>query len=108
MTILFNGLVFVKSKKDLINTLFNPIQGKTAHGLYEKTSSGYKLYKPDGSLEAFIVDNNKQGRFIVSAYYDGTAERFMFGTATLTEEWLGIADLSCSEVYERIEGITVI
>ncbi len=76
----FNGLLFAPlGCEDLSG----------CHGMFKvKNVSDYLLYGLDGELRAFIVNNPKQGRFVVSACESSGATRYMFSTCSLDEQWL--------------------
>lgn len=90
------------------NLTFAPIGAKGAtghHGFYKRDAKGIHLYKQTGELEAYIVSNPQQGRFIVSARDDNGRPRYMFSTSSLTEKWLGIKDLSMMQTDDLIEQL---
>lgn len=77
-----------------------------AHGFYKLAAGrGVHLYKLNEELEAYIVDNARQGRFVVSASDRNGAPRYMFSTSSLTERWLGIEGASISATVELIKQI---
>ncbi len=76
--------------------------GSGHHGFYKRGPRGIHLYKLTGELEAYIVNNPQQGRFIVSASDDNGQPRYMFSTCSLTEKWLGIEDLSMMQTDDLI------
>jgi hypothetical protein len=103
--IVFNGMKFAKNQTELVNSLFNT--GGTCSGLYRKTKNGTKLYKGNGELFAYIVHNDKQGYFVVSACeHDGKA-RYMFGLCSLDEQYLGLSGKGMAETKELIESIQI-
>lgn len=76
------------------------------HGLYKRAPNGVNLYRPSGDLEAFIVTNRHNERFVVSAYMHEGSPRYMFGAANSTEKWLGIADVGMLETDRLIREMT--
>lgn len=87
---------FVKSAKELVDTLFTP--PRTASGTYKLRSNGILFFKPTGEPFAFLVANRHNERFFVtcSRQEDGKL-RYMHGLSTSDEQYLGIADLSFSQ-----------
>ena len=76
------------------------------HGFYKNTPGrGVHLYKPSGELEAYIVNNPKQGRFVVTASTSHGAPRYMFSTSCLTEKWLNIDGASLLMEDDLISGL---
>lgn len=59
----------------------------------KKGQEGVLLYKRNAELAAFIVDNKKQGRFIVNAHLTSEGPRYMFAASEETEQWLGLDPL---------------
>lgn len=94
----FNGLQFTQVKKPLAS----------GHaGFFKKTKRGWLLYEPNGELDAYLVDNDEQGQFAVSARLHGTRVRYCFSTCSLTEKWLGLADMSLAAIADAIKAIRV-
>lgn len=76
-------------------------------GFYRKHPSGnIALYKANRELEALIVNNDKQGKFVVSASTNSDGKPFYnFSTCSLTAKWLGIDAMTCSGVTTLIQQI---
>lgn len=76
------------------------------HGTYRANGSrGFHLYKPSGELEAYIVNNPQQGRFVVTASTTHGVPRYLFSTCSVTEEWLnmtGVGPLREDELIAKI------
>lgn len=87
----FNGRKYAKNANELVNSLFTG--SGTAHGMYKTTKNGTKIYKPDGSLFAYIVHNAKQGYFAVSAFTFHGKPFYMNGTTAEADHFLGFADM---------------
>lgn len=98
-TMVFNGLQFqpITSRKGDVAI--------EAHGYYRSGPNGIHLYKPDGSLEAYIVNNPHQGRFVVSASSHQGVPRYMHSTSTLTERWLNMAAMGPIAEDDAIKAI---
>lgn len=94
----FNGRQFTQVKKPLAC-------GHT--GFFRKTKRGWLLYEPNGELDAYLVDNNEQGQFAVSASLHGTRVRYCYSTCSLTEKWLGLVNMSRAEIADAIKAIRV-
>jgi hypothetical protein len=76
------------------------------HGTYSANASrGFHLYKPSGQLEAYIVNNPQQGRFVVTASITRGVPRYMFSTCSLTEEWLNMTGMGLLLVDELVAKI---
>lgn len=77
------------------------------HGTYSaKSSLGIHLYKPCGELCAYIVNNPKQGRFVVEATMTEEGPRYMFSTCEPTEKWLNIKQAGLMREDELISQIS--
>lgn len=96
-----NGKIFVK---DITETLFQPINGKTADGEYKVYKGGIRLYKPNGELFAFIATHGS-APFIVSAYMHNGKPRYMLALSTLDEIYFGFDKTSYTEKQEIIEKV---
>lgn len=72
------------------------------HGFYKRGPRGIHLYRQNGALEAYIVNNPQQGRFIVSAHDHSGQTVYMFSTCSLTEKWLGIENVSMMQIDDLI------
>lgn len=96
----------------LFGKTFADIKSKdieNCHGFFKKSLNGnVSLFKPDRSLEAMVVNNPRQGRFVVSAS-TGTDGRFlaryMYSTSTLTENWLGINGMELGNQSDAIKAM---
>ena len=103
-TIKLNGNTFTTAG-DFIETLFSPINGKTAAGFYAKKKNGILFHKPDGSPWFFLVANKHGERFFVSC---GTANNRLFYMNALCssdEKQLGIEGMKYSEEIALAERI---
>ena len=93
-----NNRIFT-TEAEFTETLFKPINGKTACGYYKKVpSGGIKLFKGNGELFSAIVDNKYNEQFFVTARKQQDGKTFyMFGLSTPDVEFLGLDKLSYSE-----------
>lgn len=85
--------IFVASKRAIADTLFKPIDGRTASGYFRLRKGGAAFYKPDGTLFAFLVCNSHGERFFVSASIHDGRPVYMFALSTPDETRLGLAGL---------------
>jgi hypothetical protein len=95
-TMTFNGKTFVNIKAKEVGA---------CHGFYSRKKNGVSLFKPTRDLEAFIVDNDKQGHFVVTAGNRSGKPFYMFSTCTLTEKWLGIEGMGMQQTRDCIKAI---
>ena len=103
MTILtLNGSYFVEGAKALAETLFNPLNGKTAAGYYKRLKGRVMFYKPDGTLFAAFVHNAWFTGLVSASSCDGKLF-YMHGLATIAESAFGLSELSYGQVkaYEQ-------
>lgn len=98
--ITFNGKRYVKNASALVDTLFTG--GGTASGIYKQTPHGTKLYKPNGDLFAYVVHNDKQGYFVVTASIYKNKPYYMQGLGSLDADYLGIADKGLHDISRMI------
>lgn len=95
--LIFNGKAYADLKGGTLGT---------GNGFFVRQSNGVRLYKADRKLEAFIVSDDRQGYFVVSASANCEGvPRFMFSTCSLTEEWLGIEDMGLSQTHDLVKAM---
>ena len=80
------GRTYASNNKQVLDTLFDPINGRTANGYYKETDSGVMLYDLQGKARAFMR-NDGFGPVTVSETKQGT--RYMFGLCSVDADWLG-------------------
>lgn len=100
IVLVFNGLRFLElsSKADLL--------ANRAHGFYSQFPNGINLYKPDRTLEAFLVTSRERGHFAVTATRQVCgAVRYMMSTTSSTEQWLRLDGKSWGEENELVRGV---
>lgn len=99
----FNGLIFVRTAKELVK----PVIDKPIYGLYKINKSGYRLYKPDGELMAFIKTEFTFMRFAVSAWIYKGRPRYQFALMESTREWLKLPEslLEQKEILDNCRSI---
>ncbi len=86
--------VFARSKAALVDTLFHPVNGRTANGYCVKRKGGVAFHKPDGEIFAFLVCNRHGERFFVSVGTNGAEQTvYMHSTSSADEARLGLAGL---------------
>jgi hypothetical protein len=91
------GVFFAPSKREALDTLFAPVDGRTASGWYKRTSGGVTFYGMDGEPFAHLVINRYGERFFVTASRspsDNGRTRYMYALADRDGERLGVAGLS--------------
>lgn len=78
--------------------------GEIGHvrGMYRRTPNGVELYRLDGTLEAFVVDNQRQGQFVVSAGMRNGMPFYMRSTSSLTQTWLGLDSMGMADTAAAI------
>ena len=88
--LVFNGKKYAKNDKEFTSSLFT---SQTCNGYYKtkKNGSGTTIYNMQKEIVAFIVHNNRQGYFVVSAtkHNDGKTY-YMYGLSSLDEVFLGL------------------
>jgi hypothetical protein len=90
-----NGNKFALNDNEFLDTLFTG--NRTAIGYYKKTKRGIQLMDHQKSLFAFVVNNNHNERFFVSATRKDNAIRYSFSTSTMTDRLLGFDKISYSQ-----------
>ena len=100
-----NGSCYVRSNRELVNSLFNPINGQTASGTFKVLSNGIRFYKANGEPFLFLVANQHSERFFVSCSRqpDGRI-RYQYSTSSTDEKTLGLPEtsLSCCNLASSI------
>jgi hypothetical protein len=93
--ITFNGKRFAKTVSEFNSTLFDT--SGTASGFYRVTTKGVMLLDLQKQPMAFIL-RDAGTAFIVSASKHNGRTWYSFSTTAPTERYLGIRDMTCSEV----------
>ena len=100
-----NGSCYVSSNHELMDSLFNPINGQTASGMYKVVSNGIRFYKANGEPFLFLVANKHSERFFVSCSRqpDGRI-RYQYSTSSSDEKTLGLPEssLACCNLASSI------
>jgi hypothetical protein len=102
----FNGKTYAKSNKEFTESLFKPINGMTCNGFYRKVKGGIKMFRPDWTLEAFIV-NRPNEKFVVSASVVNGKPRYMFGLCSYAEKWLGLEEIGMQTTFDTVANLTI-
>ena len=84
--LIINGKKYAKNKKEFAESLFSNL---TCSGFYKVVKNGVRLSDHQNSAFAFIFDNGRSDRGIVSCRKDGNRYRYMFSTMTTDEIKLG-------------------
>lgn len=101
--LIFNGQAYAKSDKEFTESLFRPINGRTCNGFYRKVSDGIKLFRPDWTLDAFIIDRQSE-KFVVSAPTVNGKPRHMFACSICTEKWLGPNNMGMLATFDAAKN----
>jgi hypothetical protein len=97
----FNGLSFAKMGTYDPSTL-----PSRYHGFYRAQPNGVHLYDREGTLQAFIVANPRQGYFAVSTSTRNDGRTcYMYSTADATERWLKLDTLCFSQRCEAARAM---
>lgn len=81
-----NGHAFARTSKLATETLFRPIEGRTACGTYRVRSNGILFSDLAGEPRLFLVANRHGERFFVSCHRDTDGRtRYMHSTSTTDE-----------------------
>lgn len=99
------GSAAFTTKREMIDTLFQPIDGKTAAGFYKKRTSGILFSRPSGEPWFFLVANKWGERFFVSCGQVNGRTVFMHSMSERDEQAVGIEGLKYSQRGELAESI---
>lgn len=99
------GNAVFTTKEKLIDTLFEPIYGKTAAGFYKKRARGILFSRPNGEPWFFLVANKWGERFFVSCGQLNGRFFYMHDLSHRDEEALGIEKLKYSQKGELAQSI---
>ena len=86
--LIFNGKKYAKNDKEFTDSVFT---NQTCVGYYKKQRNGTQIFDMQRQLIAYIVANDKQGYFVVSATIDNNNPRYMFGLSSYTADFLGLS-----------------
>jgi hypothetical protein len=92
-------------EKEMIDTLFQPINGKTAAGFYKKRARGILFSRPSGEPWFFLVANKYGERFFVSCGQVNGRVFYMHSMSERDEQAVGINELKYSQQRELAESI---
>lgn len=84
--IVLNGKKYAANKKEFSESLFTK---QTCSGFYKILKNGIRLSDHQGEAFAFIYDNGRSDRGIVSCRKQGNRYCYMFSTMTMDEKKLG-------------------
>ena len=96
-----SGLVFT-DKAGFVETLFNPINGKTADGYFTRHKSkkrgtrAIRLFHGNGEIFAVIISNGRDGQARSASARNGKVWA-MFCLTDHDEKYLGFDTIKCSE-----------
>lgn len=101
MTILtFNGNYFVV-QKEFTNTLFNPLNGKTASGFYKITKDKILFHKADGELFAAFVKNAKFTGIVSATKQNGKIWYMQALCSYDANKYFGITEWKLEKAFEE-------
>jgi hypothetical protein len=99
----FNGVLFAKNEKELIESVFNPVKGSSASGIYKRNKSGYVLMKAGGDVFAFVRVGNDPLVMTCKRLENG---KLWYSYASLfVREFLGLDQVPPNKWRECIESI---
>ena len=84
--ITLNGKKYAANKKEFSESIFTD---QTCTGFYKVVKNGIRLMDQQGEPFAFVYDNGRSDRGIVSCRKHGKRYRYMFSTMTMDEKKLG-------------------
>lgn len=101
MTILtFNGNSFT-TQKEFADSLFNPLNGKTASGFYKITKDKILFHKADGELFAAFVKNSKFTGIVSATKQNGKTWYMQALCSYDANKWFGITDWKLGKAFEQ-------
>lgn len=90
-----NGSCYVRSNRELVDSLFTPLNGQTASGTFKLLSNGIRFYKANGEPFLFLVANQHSERFFVSCSRQPDGQiRYQYSTSSSDEKTLGLPESS--------------
>lgn len=96
----FNGLKFSPLGK-------SPLPD--SHGFYKNNpGKGALLYKPNGEPEAYLVNNQRQGHFVVTAHQTSEGVRYMFSTTSSTQKWLKLDGVGYMASHDLVRSMRIV
>jgi hypothetical protein len=104
--IIINNQAYVKNDAEFTDTLFNPVNGKTASGFYKKVKGGVKLFDAQKKLFAFVVNNKFNEQFLVSAtQLENGKTWYSQGLSNADTQKLGFTELGFMQENELAKQI---
>jgi hypothetical protein len=102
----FNGRAYAKNSREFTETLFRPVNGRTANGFYRKLAQGYQIFTPQKELIAFVkAPIRGENAFAVSAGMHNGRAFYMFGLSDAAEKFLGLDGIKYSAQLEACEQL---
>jgi len=86
-------------------TLFRPINGRTASGTFKKLKNQIRFFDLSGKLFAALVKNRHDEIMLVTAADTGKGIFYSFALSTADEKRLGLSELSYSQTKELEEKL---
>ena len=99
--VVFNGLFFAK-----LGSVDPVALDAKYHGFYRAAPSGVHLYTRSAHLEAYVVANERQGYFPVTASVrDDGRTWYMQSMCDSTERWLNLDSLGYAAVHDAARAM---
>ena len=100
------GKYYAPNKSAMLDTLFNPINGRTANGYYRRVKHGIRLYNVQGTLFAYIAMHEARPFIVSASTLDNGKVWYMQGLSSLDREYMGLDKLGYTQTREEIERAT--
>jgi hypothetical protein len=89
--ITLNGSLFARTEKLLVESLFTPVNGRTACGTYLAHKTGILFRRPNAESWIYLSAHERTP-FLVSCHDTPEGVRFMFSLSTLDERALSMPE----------------
>jgi hypothetical protein len=98
-------IYFVNSSNAVTETLFRPINGRTASGTFKKLKNQVRFFDLSGKLFSALVKNSRGEVLLVSATDTEKGILYSFGLTTPDKKRLGFSCLSHIQETEAVEKL---
>lgn len=102
--LIFNGKKYAKNDAEFMESLFH--RDSTCNGYYKRLKRGIQIFNMQRLLIAFVVSNDKQGHFTVSASIHDGKPVYMYGLNDETKKYLGLDALTYSEQRDAAKAVS--
>lgn len=103
--ILIGEKQFGKGAKSVVDSLTEPVNGRTLDGFYKKLKRGIQFFKPDGELFAYLCANDPWSCFFVNAFTFEGRSWYQYGTGEHVEKQLGTYGMGFIQERELANSI---